>query len=146
MAQPFIGTLPQTPNTLVLRTDFSDGEVWDAVCDQIRSSSCEGFVEQYTCISDLMWSDLPNDRLTMFDPPPYFYFVVDRLTIEHDEHPVLAVSLQKEESQEAESPQTFRLVPGEATALACNLNTANMDFSEFAANTDSDGIFRGFKS
>lgn len=138
--------LPQTPDTLVLRTDFRDDRGWEAVCGEICRSSCEGFVERYACISDPVWSDFPNDRLTLFAPPPSFYLVVDRLTLEHDEHPVLAVDLKKERWDRIDGTRMFRLVPAEATGFACNLNIANMDFWEFADNVDPDGIFRGFPS
>ncbi len=128
--------LPQTTGTLVLRTDFSADAIWEAVCDEIRRSSCEGYVEQYTCLSDPAWQDVAEERLLEYAPPPYFCLVVDRLTIEHAEHPVLAVDVT--------GKRTFRLVPSEATGFACNMNIANMDFEEFADNTDADGIFRGF--
>jgi hypothetical protein len=139
-------TLPLTPQTLVLRTDFRDDAAWQRVCEKICSSSCEGFVESYTCVSDSEWADFPLEHVTHFDPPPYFYLVVDRLTIDHDEHPVLAVDLYKERSDAAAGARTFRLVPAQATSFACNMNLANMDFWEYAESADSDGIFRGFHS
>lgn len=138
--------LPQTADTLVLRTDFRDDRAWEHVCDEIRRSSCEGFVERYACVSDPVWSAFPNDRLTLFAPPPSFYLVVDGLTVEHDEHPVLAIDLQEERRDRLDGARAFRLVPAQATGLACNLNIANMDFWEFAENVDPDGIFRGFRA
>lgn len=138
--------LPQTRNTLVLRTDFRDDSAWAAVCREIGDSSCEGFVEQYTFVSDPLWSDVPTERLTQFVKPPYFYLVVDRQTIDHPEHPVLAVDLDEKHRNGIDSRRTFRLVPAEVTAFACNLNIANMDFWEFAESVDPDGIFRGFKA
>jgi hypothetical protein len=134
-------TLPQTPDTLVLRTDFHDDASWQSVCEQISSSSCEGYVERYTFVSDSTWIDFPQELMTAFQPPPYFYLVVDRDTIEHEEHPVLAVNLSP---YGADGPRTFRLLPAEATSFACNMNLANMDFEEFAESADADGIFRGF--
>jgi hypothetical protein len=139
---PADAVLPQTPDTLVLRTDFSDDRAWEAVCDEIRRSSCEGFVERYTCVSDPAWADLPVDNLTSFSAPPDFYLAVDRMTLEHPDHPVLAVNLCEGE----EGPRTFRLIPAQASGLAANMNTANMYFFEFAESADPDGIFRGFRS
>lgn len=132
--------LPQTPETLVLRTHFGDDAAWETVCDEIRRSSCEGYVHTYSFVSDPAWSDFPSDRFTSFPVPPYYFFVVDRTTLEHPEHPVLAVNLDKND----EEPYTFRMIPSNAAALAANLEIANMDFVEYAENADSDGIFRGF--
>lgn len=138
-----LNTLPQTRDTLVLRTNFDDDLAWETVCAEICRSSCAGFVEEYTCLSDPAWADFPNERLTQFAPPPSFFLVVDALTIEHDEHPILAIHLR--DRSDSDDARTFRLVPAEATSLSCNLNIANMDFSEFAGSVDPDGIFRGFR-
>jgi hypothetical protein len=135
--------LPQTADTLVLRTDFSDDGTWEMVCEQIRRSQCEGFVERYTCVSDPAWADFGEDRMLDFEAPPHFYLVVDRVTIHHEEHPVLAVDLNPY-SETPRDKRTFRLVPSQATSFACNLNIANMDFDDFAESADADGIFRGF--
>jgi hypothetical protein len=136
-------TLPQTPDTLVLRTDFSDDRAWETVCEEIRRSECEGFIERYDCVSDRNWSGFPHERFHEFSAPPYFFFVVDAETIRHAEHPILAVDLNPY-SQTPSNERFFRLVPAEATSVACNLNLSNMDFEEFASSVAADGIFRGF--
>ena len=38
----------------------------------------------------------------------------------------------------------FRCVVPEVPSIEVNLSLGNMDFHEFADNTDSDGVFRGF--
>lgn len=40
--------------------------------------------------------------------------------------------------------RTFRCVTSEVASIECNLSIDNMDFSDFADNTDPDGVFRGF--
>ena len=40
--------------------------------------------------------------------------------------------------------RTFRSIPSEVEPIVANLSVANMDFAEFADNTNPDGIFRGF--
>ena len=40
--------------------------------------------------------------------------------------------------------RTFRSIPPEVEPIVANLSLANMDFAEFAGNTDPDGIFCGF--
>ena len=40
--------------------------------------------------------------------------------------------------------RTFRSIPPEVEPIVANLSLANMDFAEFAGNTNPDGIFCGF--
>ena len=40
--------------------------------------------------------------------------------------------------------RTFRSIPSEVEPIVANLSLANMDFAEFAGNTNPDGIFCGF--
>jgi hypothetical protein len=134
-------SFPQTPHTLVLRTAFDDDGAWQAVCDEIRTSSCEGYVAPYSCVSDAAWADVPYDRLAAFAPPPRYFLVADRMTFEHPEHPILALNLAFED----EGPRAFRLISAQVCAFVANMETANMYFFEFAESEDADGIFRGFR-
>jgi hypothetical protein len=135
-------SLPRTSGTLVLRTYFGEDDSWQTLCDELRRSSCEGYVAPYTFVSDPVWADFPTDRAAAFSSPPYYYLIVDRMTLEHPEHPVLAVNL----GQDEEEPRTFRLVPAQVSGFLANMDTANMWFFEFAQSVDTDGIFRGFAS
>jgi len=63
-------------------------------------------------------------------------FVADAITLGNPERPVLCVSVKGE--------GTFRIVPSELWGVENNLSLANMDFEEFAAAVDADGVFRGF--
>ena len=40
--------------------------------------------------------------------------------------------------------RTFRSIPPEVEPIVANLSLANMNFAEFAGNTNPDGIFCGF--
>lgn len=40
--------------------------------------------------------------------------------------------------------RTFRCVIPEIASIEANLSISNMDFNDFADNTDADGVFRGF--
>jgi hypothetical protein len=67
-----------------------------------------------------------------------FVFVVDALTVQHPEHPVLVIDLF------AEPGRTFRVIPSSMWSVENNLSIGNMDFEEFADSVGADGIFRGF--
>ena len=64
--------------------------------------------------------------------------IVDRMTLSHPDHPVLVVDVMSERGAE------FRAVPSQIQSIENNLSIANMDFEEFAACVDADGIFRRF--
>lgn len=51
-----------------------------------------------------------------------------------------------EELFESFMGRTFRCRVAEIASIEANLSIANMDFNDFAANTDPDGVFRGFPS
>ena len=56
------------------------------------------------------------------------------------DHTVLFVDFNELNGQ---ARRTFRSIPSEVETIVANLSVANMDFAEFADNTNPDGIFRG---
>ena len=133
--------LPKTDDSLLLRTDFSDDAVWDALCEVIQAPNADGYRPYVHCISDSTYYGLTIEQLATWAPnggEHTFAFVVDCVTIKDPERPVLVVDLYDDPGR------TFRVVPREMWGVENNLSIANMYFSEFADNTDSDGVFRGF--
>jgi len=133
-------TIPETRHAAVLRTDFSDDDAWDEVCDEIRTPSGE-FVASVECISDRAFDGVtPQEvaELVRPDSRHTFLFLVDHDTLADPEHPVLVVDLYSEPGR------SFRVIPGEMWGVENNLSIANMDFEEFAEAVDRDGVFRGF--
>ena len=68
-----------------------------------------------------------------------FLFIADKQTFTHPDNPILVIDLM-----EVWEENTFRATPETLQGIENNLSIANMDFSEFAENVDSDGIFRRF--
>jgi hypothetical protein len=133
--------LPQTKNSLLLRTDFSDDASWKALCVSIQEPSEDGFKAYVDCISDPAYDGLTIEQLVALSPKGSgrsFAFIADRVTLMDPERPVLVVDLY------AEPGRTFRVIPREMWGVENNLSIANLDFDEFAANADPDGVFRGF--
>jgi len=58
----------------------------------------------------------------------------------------LSVTPGDEDLFESFVGRTFRCLVSEIASIEANLSIANMDFSDFAANIDPDGVFRGFPS
>lgn len=128
-------------HSLVLRTDFSDDAVWGEVCTAIQAPNEEGFKAYVECINDPAYLGLAVEQLVALAPKGDYYtfaFLADHITLADSERPVLVVDLYDEPGR------TFRVIPRVMWAVQNNLGLANMDFDEFAASVDLDGVFRGF--
>ena len=133
--------LPETENSLLLRTDFSDDAAWAALCDAAQAQSEEGFQARLECISDRAYDGLTIDQLVALartNDDLGYIFLADRVALTNPEQPILVVDLYDEPGR------TFRVIPRELWGVENNLSLANMDYSDFADNVDADGVFRGF--
>lgn len=131
---------PEDLTSLVLRTDFGDEQVWEAVQMTI-DASCE-----YPCatyVSDLAYADVDIQALLDADANAddedkvFYLFLADEITMTDAEHPLLAVDLADEPGR------TFWVLPRWYIDISANLCIANMDFDEFADAVDSSGTYRG---
>jgi hypothetical protein len=134
--------LPQSQAALVIRTDFSDQEAWDAIGAAILQLTKEGFGAQVDFVDDAGYRGATKEQLLDLVPEgeerPFFLMIVDAVTVRSPEHPVLVVDLWREPGRE------FRAVPAAVQAIENNLSIANINFADFADAVDEDGIFRGF--
>jgi hypothetical protein len=71
----------------------------------------------------------------------FFLVIVDGDTVASTEAPVLVVSLWDEE--DSKRGDTFRAAGSATASVQANLALANVDFAEYQAGVDSDGILRG---
>jgi hypothetical protein len=135
--------LPDTPDALVLRTDFSDDGTWRAVSVAISAPSPgDGFLANLTCIEDRSFDAAAVADLVVAAAVASqyraFMFVVDGVTIRDTDHPVLVIDL-------ADQPgRTFRVIPSQMWSVENNLSLANMDFEDFSEAVDAAGVYRGF--
>jgi hypothetical protein len=134
--------LPKTKDSPVIRTDFTDDEAWQSICEAIEQLDTELFefkaYVEYIEVPE--YADMSSEELRALVPPGWdhsFMFVVDRVALSHPEQPILVVDLYDEPGR------TFRVIPSEMWAVENNLSIANMEFSNFADDTDPDGIYRG---
>ena len=132
--------IPETEDSLVLRTDFSNSKAWQSVCASIEKPVGE-FRAYVDFIDDPQYDKLSPEQILSLIPENSdrtFIFIVDDVTITHKEHPVLVLDLYDEPGR------TFRVIPSEMWSVENNLSISNMDFEEFADEVDEDGILRGF--
>ncbi|MEK8106226.1 hypothetical protein NKG94_15485 [Micromonospora sp. M12] len=132
--------LPDTPDALVLRTDLSDGDAWEAVRAASAVPSVDGFAATLSFVSDPAFADLTPEQVVALPRLSYrsFLSLVDTVTVANPERPLVALDLLHEPGR------WFRVVPAELWSIENNLSIANMDFVEFADAADPDGVFRGF--
>ncbi len=130
--------IPETKNSPLLRTNFSDDEIWQEVCAAIEEPVGD-FQAYVTFVSDPAFEGITVEEVVAYAKKDLgFIFIVDDITISHEERPILVVDLLDEPGR------TFRVIPSEMWSVENNLSLANMSFREFADSTDDKGVFRGF--
>jgi hypothetical protein len=137
--------LPKAINPLLVRTDFENQHAWETICKQIRAPVHSGSYTFHAHVEFLESADFRNftkEGLLARIPANYghsFLLVVDSTSITHPDFPILIIDLGKDRGR------SFRAIPTEIQAIENNLSIANMDFFEFAAAVDKEGILRGFR-
>jgi len=130
-------------NTLLICTDFQDKVAWDKLVSKVKEPVKPfGFVAYVDFVYDIELSNASiEDIVSRFQESENhtFLYIADKQTFTHPDNPVLVIDLI-----EVGKENTFRATPETLQGIENNLSIANMDFSEFAENVDSDGIFRGF--
>jgi hypothetical protein len=139
--------LPTAPDLglLLVRTDYSDDQAWHAalsaataVYDRDDFGSTGALLRP---VESPALSNLTAEELAGLAREDYLsqIAVADAQTMR--DQTVLFVDFNELNEQVG---RTFRSIPSEVEPIVANLSLANMDFAEFAGNTDPDGIFRGF--
>src|SRR5436853_1815288 len=102
--------LPDSNDTLVIRTDFSDEAAWTRICSEIEAPVGQ-FRAYVSFVSDLDFAGLSISALTcLAQRSPYrglIMFIVDRVSLIDPEHPILVLDLAYEPGP------TFRVIPRE---------------------------------
>lgn len=132
-------TDPGTP--MLIRTDFTDGQAWQRVADAALAPSSHGFRAQLELVDDPCDEGLTVEQAVAALPAgqgPFLTFLADPITITDPEHPIVVVDLGWEPGRH------FRVAPAAMWSVENNLSLSNMDWEDFAASVDADGVFRGF--
>ncbi|MCF6468390.1 hypothetical protein FAF44_08275 [Nonomuraea sp. MG754425] len=136
--------LPEADALLVVRTDFSDQQRWQAVRASLGDTDEDGWIEEFSdqveVVEDPAYRGLTSEQLLALLPDRYadaILVIADQVTMASPETPFLVIEL--------ELTWELRVIPSELPAIHANLSIGNMDFGEFAENTDADGVFRGFR-
>ena len=141
--------------SLVIRTDFAHPQEWTEIqAAIIEPQTEEGFTAFVEFVDDRAYEGItPSQFLELVpaDSDHAVAFLVDAKALAHPDKPILVVNLYdyvEGLTGQGKGPQygtTFRVVPSEMWSVQNNLTISNMDWEEFADNTDGDGVFRGFE-
>jgi hypothetical protein len=147
--------MPALPlaGALFVRTDFSDDGAWDQVQEEAqREYGPDGFQAYIEPVSDPAWGGATWESVKAAAPVgeagPSVLFIADSITLASPEHPILVVDLQDKYLSRAEFPEIadrtpFRCIPPAQWSVENNLSIANLDWEDFAGDTDDDGVYRG---
>lgn len=156
--------LPQTDQTLLIRTDFSNDAVWREVFSAAAQPGPEfremlgqlGAVHEAAgepldspietnlhVVDDRDYAGATSEQLLQAldqDAAHILMIIVDETAIRDAEHPVLIVDLNEEPGR------TFRALPSCVFEIESNLSICNMDWEDFADNADDNGVYRGLSA
>jgi hypothetical protein len=151
-----LATMSPLPDrfSLLVRTDFTDDDAWDEVCDEAtREYGRDGFSANVEPVSDPEWDGASWETVKaaapVGDEGPSVLFIVDSTTIASAEYPILVVDLQDkylspEEFPEIEDRSPFRCIPSAMWDVENNLNIANLDWEDYVEQAE-DGVYRSFE-
>ena len=139
--------LPTVPNLglLLVRTDYLDNRAWHAA---LSAATAVYEMDDFERMDALLrpvespaLANLTPEELVALEREGYLsqIAVADAQTMR--DQTGLFVDFNELHGQ---AGRTFRSIPSEVEPIIANLSIANMDFAEFADNTNSDGIFCGF--
>ncbi|PWI15329.1 hypothetical protein DI272_15005 [Streptomyces sp. Act143] len=139
-------SLPQSENTLLIRTDFSDETAWQALRTAVSSPNEDGFVAYVHVIDDRAWRDLTAEQLVaLAGVDQELLFVADGRAVTDPEMPLLAVMrADEDDAAPARGHEELRVAAAHLSAVENNLSMTNMDWEEFVDAAGEDGVFRGF--
>jgi hypothetical protein len=136
--------LPRMNCSLLVRTDFTSEDAWQAVCDEAMREYQDGFRAYLDPVSDPAFDGAGWETVRAAVPADdhgvSVLFIADRATLASPDHPVLTVDLLDA------GKRPFRCIPPELWAVENNLNIANMSWEEFADEVDASGVYRGLRS
>lgn len=134
---------------LVIRTDFSDDESWNAVLEELRRpwGPSGEFPAGVQVVDVPTWSGATADEvLAAVDDDDYLsvVFLADRHTMESPVRALLALTTTWEDESDLDpvyyqelldspEPQEFRAEPAAVHSVHANVTLGNLGFAEFAA-------------
>ena len=131
-------SLPESDDTLFVRTDFTDQDDWLALWDAVTTPNEDDFLANLRLVDDREYQDATPEQLTALAPDWSLLVVADTTALTAPENPLLVIYARDGEVDQ------LRVIPEELWSIENNISLANMDWEDFADAADDDGVFRGF--
>ena len=135
-------TLPATPDAPLIRTDFSNDDLWHQVCARVQEPVGDmKFFANVTPVDDKAFEGLTAEQVLDLLPKDNDHALVilfDHTSVISAAHHLAVVDLSDEPGR------VLRVAPADIQSIENNLSIANMDFEEFAENVDAEGVFIPF--
>jgi len=131
-------SLPQSDETLLIRTDFSDQEGWEALRTAVTTPNEDDFLANVHLVDDPAYRDVTAEQFAALLDPYSLLIVADKLAITSPEQPLLSIYRGEEGTEQ------LRVIAERLWSIENNISLANMDWDEFTSAAADDGIFRGF--
>jgi hypothetical protein len=129
--------------SVLVRTWFGASGDWDSLVSEVRTPSEEGFLADVAIVDDPAFEGMDAGALAAAQTgDAAVSFLADETTLTDADHPILAVWVLRSDGPRQIRP--FRVVPAEVWSVENNINLANMDWDDFTAQLDPDGVYRGF--
>ena len=144
--------LPDTDETLLIRTDHSDQAAWQALLTAVTTPNKNGFLANVHVVDDVAYSDLTTEQaVSVARARGDLLIVADTTALTGPEMPLLAVLPFHEDEdddydEDEETKQEhgeLRVIAAELWSIENNISLANMDWEDFV-NAADEGVFRGF--
>ncbi|MGW1848578.1 DUF6924 domain-containing protein [Streptomyces sp. NPDC001966] len=143
-------------DALVVRTDYHDDQAWrELAAALLEPWGDEPYEAHIHFIDDPAWSGATTDEVltaVSTDEDLSVVFLADRVSMQAEHHPLLAVTLltqadcvdEEDYEQLTEFGREFRTTPAGVHEVHANLSIGNLGFEEFAAwsHDDPGGIYR----
>ena len=145
MSTASVGSDELKNESVLIRVDYDDFEAWNDVCRAaIAPEPNEGFRADLIAVDNPAYLNNSVEELLerIGEPPPFYVFVADRVTLTHPEHPILAINIGGTTYPD-EHGQTLRVLPSAMSWIENNLALGNADFADFVRSAGPDGIYRG---
>jgi hypothetical protein len=132
--------LPDTNDSLLIRTDFADGLAWKSLVEEVRRENSDGFRAYVELVDETGFASADPLELkaavAMAGTDAAVLFVADSQTLGQSGFPILVIDL-------LEDRPSFRCLARDLWSADNNLNIANMGWEEFSTAMDDEGVFRG---
>ncbi|MBM7436794.1 hypothetical protein [Streptomyces sp. HB132] len=152
-------SLPQTDDSLLIRTDYSDQSAWEALHTAITTPNRDGFLANVHIVDDPDYSDLTTEQVLALalasGNSGSLLIVADTTSLFAPEMPLLAVPPSDEDDEDDEDYEDdedaeqehgeLRVTAAELWSIENNIDLGNMDWEDFVNAAGDDGVFRGFR-